>query len=60
MRYLLLVCLGAGRMDAQTERDPTDTPDEAGFHSSAAYASPMTRVSSAVIAARSSPCRASS
>ena len=28
MKYLLLVCWDAERMDAQTEPDPTDTPDE--------------------------------
>jgi hypothetical protein len=31
MRYLLLVCWDAERMDAQTEPDPTDTPEEEGF-----------------------------
>jgi hypothetical protein len=35
MKYLLLVCWDAERMDAQTEPDPTDTPeveeDEEGF-----------------------------
>ena len=28
MKYLLLVCWDAERMDAQTEPDPTDTPEE--------------------------------
>jgi hypothetical protein len=28
MRYLLLVCWDAERMDAQIEPAPTDTPDE--------------------------------
>ena len=28
MKFLLLVCWDAERMDAQTERDPTDTPEE--------------------------------
>ena len=31
MKYLLLVCWDAERMDAQTEPDPTDTPDEESF-----------------------------
>ena len=31
MRYLMLVCWDAEKMDAQTEPDPTDTPDDEGF-----------------------------
>jgi hypothetical protein len=31
MKYLLLVCWDAENMDAQTEPDPTDKPDEEGF-----------------------------
>ncbi len=31
MKYLLLVCWETERMDAQTEPDPTGTPDEKGF-----------------------------
>ena len=31
MKYLMLVCWDAERMDAQTEPDPTDTPDEESF-----------------------------
>jgi hypothetical protein len=31
MKYLLLVCWDAQNMDAQTEPDPTDTPDEESF-----------------------------
>ena len=28
MKYLMLVCWDAEKMDAQTEPDPTDAPDE--------------------------------
>ena len=28
MKYMLLVCWDAERMDAQVEPDPTDTPEE--------------------------------
>jgi hypothetical protein len=31
MRYLLLVCWDAEKMDAQREPDPTHTPDEESF-----------------------------
>ncbi len=31
MKYLLLVCWDAEKMDAQTEPDPTDTQDEESF-----------------------------
>lgn len=31
MKYLMLVCWDAENMDAQTEPDPTDTPDEESF-----------------------------
>ena len=31
MKYLLLVCWDAEEMDAQTEPDPTDAPDEESF-----------------------------
>ena len=31
MKYLMLVCWDADRMDGQTEPDPTDTPDEESF-----------------------------
>jgi hypothetical protein len=31
MKYLMLVCWDAKSMDAQTEPDPTDTPDEESF-----------------------------
>ena len=31
MKFLLLVCWDAERMNAQTEPDPTDTPDEESF-----------------------------
>jgi hypothetical protein len=31
MKYLMLVCWDAETMDAQTEPDPTDTPDEESF-----------------------------
>jgi hypothetical protein len=31
MKYLMLVCWDAEKMDAQTEPDPTDTPDEESF-----------------------------
>ena len=31
MKYLMLVCWDAENMDAQTEPDPTDTPDEKSF-----------------------------
>ncbi|HZM19193.1 MAG TPA: YciI family protein, partial [Gaiellaceae bacterium] len=31
MKYLLLICWDAERMDAQTEPDPTDTPEEDSF-----------------------------
>ncbi len=31
MKYLLLVCWDAEKMDAQTEPDPTDAPDEESF-----------------------------
>jgi hypothetical protein len=31
MKYLMLVCWGAEKMDAQTEPDPTDTQDEESF-----------------------------
>jgi hypothetical protein len=31
MKLLLLVCWDAERMNAQTEPDPTDTPDEESF-----------------------------
>jgi hypothetical protein len=31
MKYLLLVCWDAERMDAQADPDPTDTPDESSF-----------------------------
>ena len=31
MKFLLLVCWDAENMDAQTEPDPTDTPDEESF-----------------------------
>jgi hypothetical protein len=31
MKYLLLICWDAERMDAQTEPDPTDTQDEESF-----------------------------
>ena len=31
MKFLLLVCWDAEKMDALTEPDPTDTPDEEGF-----------------------------
>ena len=31
MKYLLLVCWDAENMDAQTEPDPTDAPEEEGF-----------------------------
>ena len=31
MKYLMLVCWDAANMDAQTEPDPADTPDEKSF-----------------------------
>ena len=31
MKYLLLVCWDAERMDAQSEPEPTDTQDDEGF-----------------------------
>ena len=31
MKYLMLVCWDAENMDAQTEPDPTETPDEESF-----------------------------
>ena len=31
MKYLMLVCWDAETMDAQTEPDPTDTPEEESF-----------------------------
>ena len=31
MKYLMLVCWGAERMDDQTEPDPADTPNEESF-----------------------------
>jgi hypothetical protein len=31
MKFLMLVCWDAENMDAQTEPDPTDTPDEESF-----------------------------
>jgi hypothetical protein len=31
MKYLLLVCWDAERMDAQTEPDPSQTPDDESF-----------------------------
>ncbi len=31
MKYLLLVCWGTESMNAQTEPDPADTPNEEGF-----------------------------
>jgi len=31
MKYMLLVCWDAERMDAQVEPDPNDTPDEESF-----------------------------
>ena len=31
MKYLLLVCWDAEKMDAQTEPDPNDAPEEEGF-----------------------------
>ena len=31
MRYLLLICWDAERMNAQTEPDPNDSPDEESF-----------------------------
>jgi hypothetical protein len=31
MKFMLLICWDAERMDAQTEPDPTDTPDEESF-----------------------------
>ena len=31
MKYLMLVCWDAERMDDQTEPDPTDTPNEESF-----------------------------
>jgi hypothetical protein len=31
MKYLMLVCWDAERMDAQTEPDPADTPHEESF-----------------------------
>ncbi len=31
MKYLLLVCWSTDSMDAQTEPDPADPPDEEGF-----------------------------
>jgi hypothetical protein len=31
MKYLLLVCWDAGRMDAESEPEPTDAPEEDSF-----------------------------
>jgi hypothetical protein len=31
MKFLLLICWDAEKMDAQVEPDPTDTPDEESF-----------------------------
>jgi hypothetical protein len=31
MKFMLLICWDAERMDAQNEPDPTDTPDEESF-----------------------------
>jgi hypothetical protein len=31
MKFMMLICWDAEKMDAQTEPDPTDTPDEESF-----------------------------
>jgi hypothetical protein len=31
MKYMMLICWDAERMDAQTEPDPTETPEEESF-----------------------------